>query len=106
MPRWGTLVSEPFRAAVRGSEGIQARWFTEQFRTAPPLAQASLLVKGKCDGPFWADSADLGVQQVGGYPGYTGRDGNIVAQAALDPKRTSDMTGARHAQHTLTGRGP
>ncbi len=67
-----------------GSEGTRSRWFTEQFRTPPPVAQASLLVKGKCDCPFWADSADLGVQQVGGYPGYTGRDANIVAQAALD----------------------
>ena len=46
------------------------------------------------------------LQQVGGYPGYTGRDANIVAQATLDPKGTSDMTGARHAQHMLTGRGP
>src|SRR5713226_6701400 len=98
MPKWGTLVSEPFRAAVRGSEGTRSRWFTEQFRTPPTVAQASLLVKGKCDFPFWPVSADLGVHQVGGYPGYTGRDANIVAQAALDPKRTSDMTGARHGQ--------
>src|SRR6266849_8762595 len=45
-PRWGTLVSGPFRAAVQGSEGAQSRWFAEQFRTPPPVAQASLLVKG------------------------------------------------------------
>ncbi len=94
MPRWGTLVSEPFRAAVRGSEGTRSRWFTEQFRTPPPVAQASLLVKGKCDCPFWADSADLGVQQVGGYPGYTGRDANIVAEAALDPQQTPQVSSA------------
>jgi hypothetical protein len=26
------------------------------------------------------------LQQVGGYPGYSGRDVNTVAEAALDPK--------------------
>jgi hypothetical protein len=99
-------VSTPFRAAVRVLKESDLVGSTEQLRAPPPVAQASLLVKGKCDCPFWADSADLGVQQAGGYPGYTGRDANIVAQAALDPKRTSDMTGARHGRHLLTGRGP
>src|SRR5260370_7866003 len=27
------------------------------------------------------------LQQVGSYPGYTGRDADIVAAAALDPER-------------------
>jgi len=31
--------------------------------------------------PTWA------LQQVGGYPGYTGRDANIVAEAVLNPTR-------------------
>ena len=31
-------------------------------------------------GPTWA------LQQVGSYPGYTGRDPNVVAKAARDPK--------------------
>jgi hypothetical protein len=30
--------------------------------------------------PTWA------LQQVGSYLGYTGRDPNVVAKAALDPK--------------------
>src|SRR5258707_14574923 len=33
--------------------------------------------------PTWA------LQQVGSYPGYTGRDANVVATAALDPLRKS-----------------
>src|SRR5258708_2173159 len=45
---------------------------------------------GKCHRPFWPDSA-WALQQVSGYPGYTGRDANIVAQAARDLKRTFDM---------------
>jgi hypothetical protein len=32
----------------------------------------------------------LAVQQVGSYLGYTGRDADILGEAALDPKRTSD----------------
>jgi hypothetical protein len=31
--------------------------------------------------PTWA------LQQVGSYLGYTGRDANVVAEAALDPNR-------------------
>ena len=31
--------------------------------------------------PTWA------LQQVGSYPGYAGRDPNLVAKAARDPKR-------------------
>ena len=102
----GTVVSGPFRAAV-GVLKEPVSLVAEQFRTPPPVAQASLLVKGANvtarsgpTPPTWA------LQQVSGYPGYTGRDANIAAEAALDPKRTSDMTGARHAQHMLTGRGP
>ena len=34
-------------------------------------------------GPTWA------LQQVGSYPGYTGRDPNVVAKAARDPILTS-----------------
>jgi hypothetical protein len=33
--------------------------------------------------PTWA------LQQVGSYPGYTGRDANVVAKAAFDPERKS-----------------
>ena len=28
------------------------------------------------------------LQQVGSYPGYTGRDANVVAKAAFDPNRS------------------
>ncbi len=80
----GTLVSEPFIAAVRGSEGTRSRWFTEQFRThllsprLPYSSRANVTARSGPTLPTWA--------QVGGYPGYTGRDANIVSQAALDPK--------------------
>jgi len=89
----GTLVSGPFRAAV-GVLKEHASLVAEQFRTPPPVAQASRLVKGANvtarsgpTPPTWA------LQQVSGYPGYTGRDANIVAQAARDLKRTFDMAG-------------
>jgi len=34
---------------------------------------------------IWPDSAEFG---VGGYPGYTGRDANIAAEAAQNPQAT------------------
>jgi hypothetical protein len=41
----------------------------------------------------WPDAADLALQPVGSYLGYTGRDANVVAKAARDPRRSS---GASH----------
>jgi len=35
--------------------------------------------------PTWA------LQQVVGYRGYSGRDANVVAEAALDPSRTASV---------------
>ena len=32
----------------------------------------------------------LAMQQVGSYLGYTGRDANVVAEAAFDPQRKVD----------------
>ncbi len=37
------------------------------------------------------------VRQVGGYPGYTGRDANIVAEAALGP-----IPAMQPAAHSIT----
>ena len=34
------------------------------------------------------------LQQVGSYPGYTGRDADIVAAAALDPQQTPQVSSA------------
>ena len=36
----------------------------------------------------------LAMQQVGSYPGYTGRDAKLVAKAALDPSRTPTVHGS------------
>jgi len=41
--------------------------------------------------PTWA------VQQVGGYLRYTGRDGNVVAKTARDPKLPSAASQFRNA---------
>jgi hypothetical protein len=42
------------------------------------------------------DTADLAVQQIGSYLGYTGRDAAIVAKAARD--QTGHFAGALGAQ--------
>jgi len=49
------------------------------------LTAKSLPARSSVAGPWlptWA------TQQVGSYPRYTGREGNVVATAPLDPKAT------------------
>jgi hypothetical protein len=59
------------------------------------VARASIGSVSGLDVSYWPDSADLGVQQVGRYRGYTGRDANIVAGAALDPLQKSHLLAKR-----------
>src|SRR5262249_36004818 len=44
----------------------------------------------------WPGADDLGVTAVGSYLGYTCRDANVVARAALDPERPYCLRAACH----------
>jgi len=62
-----------------------------KFQGVPPWQHQSYLTSriSKSGGDrFGPTLPTLALQQVGSYLRYTGRDANIVAEAALDPKRS------------------
>src|SRR5215470_17169814 len=49
------------------------------------MAQRNRAFGGRSMSEFGPTLPTWALQRVGGYPGHTGRDANVVATAALDP---------------------